>query len=372
MACPSGHARDATHCGLPAGYDPAQLFTTDRSATPVHVVQWGFLGYAAAAAAWPGGRLPSSMSDCSYNPCCLATLLAVPPHARCQCVFHLSSPAPLLPGEPANAVSAHAPRLPSPAAARPGPSSVPTTNRWRNTGRSTALRRQAVQTSLLSNVHPCSPQRTLPLPLTRALWLLAGADSRFCPGWRRAGRSWGQHAGRSQAAHAQASVSAAPLQVVGFVPTGWLYEMKRETFSGEHRFMLLLAALPCASAIPPVAPWLWRLTCKCRRHAHPQLIVQPCELAGKNLWPPCRLADRPAPRSAFQRRLQRAPGAVQRAQLLCRAARVCELPEAPQGASPAYCTAYASYVLLVACGTERGFAPSSAVADSILFDLYCL
>lgn len=29
---------------LAAGYDPAKLFTTDRSATPVHVVQWGFLG----------------------------------------------------------------------------------------------------------------------------------------------------------------------------------------------------------------------------------------------------------------------------------------------------------------------------------------
>ncbi|KAL4435464.1 hypothetical protein ABPG77_006226 [Micractinium sp. CCAP 211/92] len=42
------HVADRKHAvmqrlDLP-GYDPAQLFTTDRSATPVHVVQWGFLG----------------------------------------------------------------------------------------------------------------------------------------------------------------------------------------------------------------------------------------------------------------------------------------------------------------------------------------
>lgn len=27
-----------------AGYDPAELFTTDAEATPLRVVQWGFLG----------------------------------------------------------------------------------------------------------------------------------------------------------------------------------------------------------------------------------------------------------------------------------------------------------------------------------------
>ncbi|KAL4419767.1 hypothetical protein ABPG75_006865 [Micractinium tetrahymenae] len=42
------HVADRKHAvmqrlDLP-GYDPAKLFTTDRSATPVHVVQWGFLG----------------------------------------------------------------------------------------------------------------------------------------------------------------------------------------------------------------------------------------------------------------------------------------------------------------------------------------
>lgn len=47
-------------------------------------------------------------------------------------------------------------------------------------------------------------------------------------------------------ASALASLSAGLLsvQVVGFVPTGWLYEMKRETFSGEAHAWLAACLIP--------------------------------------------------------------------------------------------------------------------------------
>lgn len=45
-----------------AGYDPSQLFTTDRGSTPVHVVQWGFLGETWPYFRWGCPGLPTLLA----------------------------------------------------------------------------------------------------------------------------------------------------------------------------------------------------------------------------------------------------------------------------------------------------------------------